>query len=197
MMPHKSTAVHIAAVLGTLRPNNYTSRLLNFTLEELRGHSGVTIDVVDPAKLDLALPGQPGAPALQAELVTRINNATAVILATPEYHGSYSSVLKVLIDNMGYPSALAGKPVALIGVASGVIGAVKSLEHLRSVCSHVGAIVLPYPVSVAGVEQLFSPEGQGRLPLVEEQLRNVAVQLLAYLRGRHGLVPFEKEVVPD
>ena len=59
--------------------------------------------------------------------------------------------MKLLIDNLGFPSALSGKPVALLGVAAGRIGAIKALEHLRSVASHVGAQVLPGPVSVASV----------------------------------------------
>ena len=48
-----------------------------------------------------------------------------------------------MIENMGFPSVLAGKPVSLLGVAAGRIGAIKSLESLRGVCSHIGAIVLP------------------------------------------------------
>ena len=58
---------------------------------------------------------------------------------------------KLVIENLGFPSVLAGKPVALVGVAAGRIGAIKSLEQLRGVCSHVGALVLPGAVSVAGV----------------------------------------------
>jgi NAD(P)H-dependent FMN reductase len=33
--------------------------------------------------------------------------AAAIVLATPEYHGSFSSVLKLVIENLGFPSALA------------------------------------------------------------------------------------------
>ena len=62
---------------------------------------------------------------------------------------------KLIIENLGFPSVLATKPVALLGVAAGQIGAIKSLEQLRSVLSHVGAIVLPGPVSVAGVQGVF------------------------------------------
>jgi hypothetical protein len=39
--------------------------------------------------------------------------------------------------------------------SSGSIGAIKSLEQLRSVCAHVGALALPLPVSVANVQQVF------------------------------------------
>ena len=83
-----------------------------------------------------------------------------VILSTPEYHGSYSSVIKRVIENLGFPSALHKKPVALLGVAAGRIGAIKSLEHLQGICVHVGALVLPGSVSVAGRRDVFDEEGR-------------------------------------
>ncbi len=112
-----------------------------------------------------------------------VTEATGVLLATPEYHGSYSSVIKLLIENLGFPSALAGKPVALLGVAAGQIGAVKALEHLRGVCSHVGALVLPGSVSVAGVQKLFDEEGRCLDEGVERRVRGVATSLVDYIEG--------------
>jgi FMN reductase len=104
-----------------------------------------------------------------------------VVLATPEYHGSCSSVIKLVIENLGFPSALAGKPVALVGVAAGQIGAIKALEHLRSVCSHVGAIVLPGLVSVASVRAAFDESGRVTDPKVEKRLHDAARGLLDYI----------------
>ncbi len=106
-----------------------------------------------------------------------------MVLATPEYHGSYSSVIKLVIENLGFPSVMAGKPVALLGVAAGVIGAIKALEHLRSVCSHIGAIVLPGPVSVAGVEKVFDAEGRCLDPATEKRIRSVATNLIDYIHA--------------
>jgi FMN reductase len=91
-------------------------------------------------------------------------------------------MLKLMIENMGFPSALSGKPVALLGVASGRIGAIKSLEHLRSVCSHVGSIVLPGPVSVAGVGKLFDEQGRCLDEATDKRVRGVATNLMEYLQ---------------
>jgi len=79
------------------------------------------------------------------------------VSATPEYNGGLSSVMKAVIENL---EQLAGKPVALLGVAAGAIGAIKSLEMLRSIASHAGAVVLPQAVSIAGVQNKFSADGQ-------------------------------------
>lgn len=40
-------------------------------------------------------------------------------------------MIKLVIENLGFPSPLAAKPVALLGVAAGQIGAIKSLESLQ------------------------------------------------------------------
>ncbi|NIO07402.1 MAG: hypothetical protein GTO40_05145 [Deltaproteobacteria bacterium] len=104
-----------------------------------------------------------------------------MVLATPEYHGSFAAMMKLVIENLGFPSILAGKPVALLGVAAGHIGAIKSLEQLRSVCSHVGAIVLPGPVSVAEVQGVFDASGRCLEEKIEKRIRGLADNLLHYI----------------
>ncbi len=150
-MNDQKHGIRIVAVSGSVRPGNSTSKALALVIDEFRKHPEIVLRVIDPASMELPLPGTgDGSPATQT-LKAAVAEATGVVLATPEYHGSYSSVIKLVIENLGFPSVMAGKPVALLGVASGAIGAIKALEHLRSVCSHIGAIVLPGPVSVAGV----------------------------------------------
>ena len=112
-----------------------------------------------------------------------VSRATGVILATPEYHGTFSSVIKLVIENLGFPSVLASKPVALLGVAAGQIGAIKAIEGLASVCTHVGALVLPGAVSVANVQSVFDAEGRCLDPGVEKRIRSVAVNLIDYIHG--------------
>jgi NAD(P)H-dependent FMN reductase len=174
--------IKLVAIAGSVRPGNFTSKALALAVDEARKEDDVSVELLDPAELDLALPGRKGGEAAAREIQEAVKGATGVILATPEYHGSFSSVMKLVIDNLGFPSALAGKPVALLGVAAGRIGAIKSLEHLRSVASHVGAVVLPGPVSVAGVQQLFDAEGRINGEGTETQIRGVATRLIEYIR---------------
>ncbi len=89
--------------------------------------------------------------------------------------------MKLVIDNLGFPSELSGKPVALLGVAAGRIGAIKALEHLRSVASHVGAIVLPGPVSIAGVQGVFDKDGNCLDEGTEKIIRRLAHSLTDYI----------------
>ena len=64
---------------------------------QLRKDSEVGVEVIDPAGLDLRGPGMQNADVVKP-LQEKVTAATGVILSTPEYHGSYSSVIKMLID---------------------------------------------------------------------------------------------------
>ncbi|OGG43861.1 MAG: NADPH-dependent FMN reductase [Candidatus Handelsmanbacteria bacterium RIFCSPLOWO2_12_FULL_64_10] len=175
-------SIRIVVIQGSVRPGNYTSKASALVVDQLRQDPKVSAEVVDPARLDLPLPGtDPNAESART-LQETVGAASGVVLATPEYHGSFSSVMKLVIENLGFPSVLSGKPVALLGVAAGSIGAIKSLEQLRSVCSHIGAIVLPLPISVAHVQKVFDAEGRCLDPGVERLIRGVATTLLDYLR---------------
>lgn len=176
-------SIKIVAVGGSVRPGNFTAKALALAVDELGTRDDVELRVVDLASVDLRPPGSKQSAAMR-DVQQAVTDATGVILATPEYHGSFSSVIKLFIENLGFPSALAGKPVALLGVAAGQIGAIKALEHLRGVCSHVGAVVLPGPVSVAGVQKLFDDQGRCLDEGVERRVRGVATSLIDYLE-RH------------
>ena len=177
---HKTT-ITIVAISGSVRPNSATLKALGLVIDEIKKYEDIHLEVVDPSEMQLTLPGTEESPSV-ASLQHIVSQATGVILATPEYHGSYSSTIKLVIDNLGYPSVLSGKPIALLGVAAGQIGAVKALEHLRSVCSHVGAIVLPGPVSVAGIHEVFDERGHCQDKAVEKRIRSVATTLIDYIK---------------
>jgi len=176
--------IRIVAIGGSVRPGSFTAKALVLAVNEIQEkHQNISIRLFDPASLELSLPGTGTASKSVNELKEAVAAATGIILATPEYHGSYSSVIKLVIDNLGFPSLLSGKPIALLGVAAGQIGAIKALEHLRSVCSHVGAIVLPGPVSVAGVQQLFDDSGHCLDEKIEARIRSGATRLIDYIHN--------------
>ncbi len=120
----KKRGIHIIVIKGTVRPGNYTSKAVDLVVDELNKHQECSCEVIDPATMKLPFPGETEDSLDAEELREKVSQATGVILSTPEYHGGYSSVIKLVIENLGFPSVLAGKPVALLGVAAGRI-------HLR------------------------------------------------------------------
>jgi NAD(P)H-dependent FMN reductase len=181
MMGERSqTMQNIVCISGTSRPNNYTSRALAVVVDELKTRQLETT-VFDGREITLSFPGYPrtgDAERLQAAA----RDSAGVVLATPEYHGGFSAMTKLILENMGFPSVLKRKPVALLGVAAGRIGAIKSLEQLRGVCAHTGALVLPASVSIAGVQRAFDEDGRCTDSGVESSLRGLAEGLEEFIQ---------------
>ncbi len=173
--------IKIVAILGSVRPNNYSAMALTLAIDEFSKHRGVNVELFDPAEIHLYPPGLGGDHPDPARMRQAVEDCTGILLATPEYHGSFSSVMKLAIENLGFPSVMSGKPVALLGVAAGAIGAIKSLESLRGVCSHVGAIVLPGPVSVANCREVFNEDGSCNDERMEARIRSVATNMMHYI----------------
>jgi FMN reductase len=182
MNSEQRNGIRIVAIQGSVRPGNFTAKALALAVDEVN-KSEINVEVVDPSSLNLTMPGVANDSDDPKNLQALVKEATGVIFSTPEYHGSFSSVIKLVIENLGFPSVLSGKPVALLGVAAGQIGAIKALEQLRSVCSHVGAIVLPGPVSLANVSKLFDEQGRCLDEKIEKRIRGVAGNLLHYIEG--------------
>jgi NAD(P)H-dependent FMN reductase len=175
-------AIEIVTLAGSVRPGNYTERALAVVVDELEQHPDVIVHQIDLGRINFPLPGRPLQDPLVKEFRQIVRNATGVIIATPEYHGSFSSLIKLAIENLGYPNALKGKPLALLGVANGRIGAIKSLEHLRSVGSHVGALVLPSLISLDRVRERFDHDGNLIDHETDSILRGLASTLLDYIK---------------
>ncbi len=178
----------IATILGSLNKNGSCAHALNIVHDELQNSDNIELVIIDPNDYTLPFPGQSIPNSDESKLQHLISDVDGIIFSTPEYHGSFSSVTKLIIENLGFPSVLSGKPVSLLGVAGGSIGAIKSLEQLRSVCSHVGSIVLPGPVSISNVHSVFDKDGNCLDAKVEQQLRTLANDIIKYA---------EKHICPE
>ena len=173
-------AIRITVVLGTSRPDSYTSKALMPILDEL-DHRNIKFDFLNPCKLNLLFPGIEGANENAEQIIDICSNADGIIFSTPEYHGSMSACSKLIIENLGFPSVLSGKPIVILGVAAGSGGAIKSLDQLKCVLSHIGAIVLPGRVSVAYVKSVFNTDGVCLDRSIEDKLRGLVNILIDFI----------------
>lgn len=181
MEPNTEASYDIVSISATSRPGNYTAKALAVVNAELEAQHRKPV-VYDARELTLSFPGEEPTPDAR-RLRSSIEACAGVVLATPEYHGGFSAMTKLIIENLGFPSSLAGKPIALVGVAAGRIGAIKSLEQLRGICAHVGALAIPGAVSIAGVQKAFDAEGNCIDADVEAALEGAATSLLEFIRS--------------
>ena len=89
-------ATRIAVILGTSRPNSYTSKALLPIIDELKINN-VPFDLIDPSKLSLLWPGIDGNEKDMLKIKDICSQADGIIFATPEYHGSMSACAKLII----------------------------------------------------------------------------------------------------
>jgi NAD(P)H-dependent FMN reductase len=171
----------IVTIAGSSQPSSYTGKALAVVNDEL-ARLGFEVSTFDGGLLRLDFPGRPATDD-GTRLRDAVRGAAGVVLATPEYHGSLSAMMKLCIENMGYPSALRDKPVALLGVAAGRIGAIKSIEQLRSICGHIGALAVPNAISIANVRRAFDADGRVTDPGTGEALRGLAKSLESFMRS--------------
>ena len=176
----KLESADLCVLVGSIRPDSYSLRIANL-IAGIAVAAGHTCTVIDPRALKLGIPHHPDdqgqSAANAAALQELIKNAKSLVIVSPEYDGSYSAVTKVLIEHLGYPSALSGKFISIIGVASGRIGADRAIEHLRGVLIHIGGIVLPNHLSIAEVHKSFSESGPVDKTFMEK-LEKLTNQLL-------------------
>src|SRR5215467_7655798 len=111
----------IVAISGSSQASSYTFRALAVVASEL-SKSAFDVVTIDGATLQLDFPGRPATPDAE-RLRAAVKDAAGLVLATPEYHGGMSALVKLVVENLGFPSAMSGKPTALLGVAAGRIGA--------------------------------------------------------------------------
>ena len=52
--------IRIVTILGTSRPGSFTSKALTLVVDELNTQSRVQVTSIDPSRLNLPFPGQPG-----------------------------------------------------------------------------------------------------------------------------------------
>ena len=111
-----------------------------------------------------------------------VRAAQGIILATPEYHGGYSGVLKNALDLMGFEE-FEGKMLGLVGVSGGGMGAFGAMNNLRAVGRALHAWVIPEQASIPEAYKVFDESGTVKDSALEKRLKEVGRQVarFAYL----------------
>ncbi len=128
-----------------------------------------------------------------------VKAAQGIILATPEYHGSFSGVLKNALDLMGFKE-FEGKMIGLVGVSGGELGAINALNQLRMVGRALHAWVVPHQAAIPNAWKHIDAGGV-RDKKLEERLKEVGRQVarFAFLHSSEKAMDFlhEWEAAPD
>ena len=170
--------IQVAALCGSLRENSFTAAALRIALEGAR-QFGATTEFIDLRDYRLPLHAGITSSHDSSEDVLKLKRiakaSDALILGTPEYHGSFSGVLKNALDFLTFDE-MEGKMIGLIGVSGGAMGAFDALNGLRSVGRALHAWVLPQQVTIAEAFKVFDSDGNLRDRDLEQRLRAVGTE---------------------
>lgn len=152
--------VKVVGIAGSLRPGSYSQQALKVAIDRVAA-LGAEVEILDLRSLNLPFcdgsddyPDYPGV----AKLKQTVSEADAIVLATPEYHGSVSGVLKNALDLMGFEE-FTGKVTGVISVLGGQSNN-NSLNDLRVILRWIHAWTIPEQIAVGQAWKAFSEDGK-------------------------------------
>lgn len=189
--------VRILGFAGSTRVESLNKKLVRVALD------GAAEAGAETAFLDLAdypLPvyegdeeARFGIPANARALKRELMAVDAILIASPEYNGSLTALLKNTIDwisrKHGEEEKLAafdGKVAGLLSAAPGRLGGLRGLAHLRQILSGIGVLVIPEQYALPSAGSAFDADGRLSDPDQDATARAIGrrtVEVAAKLKG--------------
>ena len=163
--------VKILAFAGSTSINSVNKKLVNIAIQGAisKGAQVTFLDLRDlpmPFYDDHLEPSQGLDNVLEFRALMRAHNG--LLIASPEYNGSVTAVLKNAIDwasRVELPNqpkaegCFVNKVASIISAAHGGFGGERGLVHLRSILVNVGVIVLPEQRLISRAHEAFDEQG--------------------------------------
>jgi NAD(P)H-dependent FMN reductase len=163
--------IKILAVSGSSRRDSLNQKLLNVAA---LGARKAGADVTPIRLTDYGLPlydadieAEHGLPEGARTLQALVAKHDALLIATPEYNGGYTALLKNAIDWISRPredgssglALLAGKVAALVSASPGQLGGLRSQTGMRAVLDKLGMLVIPEAFALSIAHEAFDATG--------------------------------------
>jgi chromate reductase len=135
-----------------------------------------------------------GLPPAAKDFKDLVRGHEAIVIASPEYNGSFTALLKNAIDWISRPepgepplAVFRGKLAAIMSASPGPGGGGRGLRHLRELLEMIGVTVIPEQLAIARGSQAF--DSQGRLGRTEdtEAMRKLVAGLTQSLEKRNAV----------
>lgn len=173
----------ILVISGTNRPDSNAMKVARVVLghyqraqipAELFGLGELPDEVFDP----VAYATKP--PAMVA-IQKRVLDSSGLHVITPEYNGSFPGVLKYFIDMLKFPESFENKPVAFVGEAAGMWGALRSVEQLQHIFGYRHAHIFPRRVFIPSIKDKFDSDGKLLDAEIDKRLAEQAAEFAHFV----------------
>ncbi len=177
----------VVGIGGTIGGVSSTERALRIALDaaEREGFRTRMFGGADMARLPLYDPKATTRTPDEQAFVEAVRTASAVIIASPGYHGSISGVVKNALDLLEETARdarpyLADVPVGLIATAYGWQATGSTIAALRSIVHALRGWPTPFAAAINTQVTKFDAEGGASDPAVVEQLGLIGRQVARF-----------------
>ena len=170
--------VKIVGIGGSLRDEAYSMQALQLAAEQTKA-LGAEVEILDLREMKLPFcdggSDYPDYPDVEV-MRKAVTAADGLIIATPEYHGSVSGVIKNALDLMSFDH-LEGKVTGMISVLGGQPNS-NALNDLRVIMRWVHAWVIPEQIALGQAWNAFDEDGKLKDEKLTQRLAELAKSLV-------------------
>ena len=186
----------VLAFAGSTRKESVNKRLARIALQAAKkaGAETTFVDLQDfniPLYCD-DLVAKEGIPEGVLQFKQLLNSHNGFFIASPEYNGSLTGVLKNAIDwatikadGEERMSCWNGKIAGLVSASPGGLGGIRGLHHLRTILAGIGTFVLPNHLAVGNSTENLQNEKQITDEKLQLQLESLTHEMVRVIRGLH------------
>ncbi len=180
---------------GALRAGSVSKQLVQEAARFLDVQHDITADHADLRDFpfpvyDSDIEQTIGIPDSILQLAIRVREADALVIASPEYNGGISSVLKTLVDWLSRvkPDVLTGKFLLLLSTSPSGTGGVAGLWHTRVPFEALGVHVFPHMVAIPRSQNAFDADGNLVDAKSRQKLEDVLASFVRHVSAHHPVV---------
>ena len=180
----------IEIISGSPRQESVTKRVALHLLNHFRVQDDVEAGLIDIRKfflppVDAVISSPHHAPKHLKELATRMFEADAFILVTPEYNGGYSPAMKNLLDH--FPKQ-EHKVFGIVTASPGMMGGMRAALALQHLVFGLFGIGSPHMLIIPEVNKKFSENGDLCDGSFSSQINHFADEFLWLVRSLKGIL---------
>lgn len=162
--------VRILGFAGSTRADSLNKKLVRIALAGA-ADAGARTTFLDLAEYRMPVydgdeEARHGLPDAARALKEQVKAHDAILVASPEYNGSLTALLKNALDwisrkedGEGALAAYDGKVAGLLSASPGGLGGLRGLAHLRQILSGIRVLVIPDQYALARAGDAFDADG--------------------------------------